>query len=567
MAATRRTFTRMPPKRGGRTAYASLAVQNPGKGLNNLISDNLIDDKEASDLENIMYVESGAPAKSYGFTNVGSGLTNNPRGLGFYNDTIASARYLMTVDGTALKYLSGATWTTLSGAAFSATATDKVSFTQIKGSIFIMDGQNAIAKVATGLTLTRNGHSPKAKFSIFYQSRHYAAGVDGQPNRLYISKVSDPSEFTVTTGGIQPQPDNSNDVDSGTPNVPGATAFSADVSNTPLVNAAVVDIDKFDGDKIVGFTKFQSALIIFKERSIYQLTLDSTGLPVIAAISKNYGCVGHKSIDNVENDVFFLTRNGVYVLGNEPNYYNVIRTNELSSRIHPLIDTINPTNYANATAIFNQYVYYLGIPGGGVTANNITLTYDRRFLAWSKITHIQPESFCLFTDTTNTDGIYFTSANSANIYKFTTNYDSNGAAISAQWTSKAFDLGDFNTYKRWIDITILFRQLIGTVRIDVYTDNGTLSKSSSVSASSSGGLGTNILGGGDLLGGTVNTSSAGTTTSSTNIPYRLRLGITSRTLKIKISNARINETFVVLGLDVRYRQYSPFKWPSSLKIN
>ncbi len=559
-----RTASRIPPKRGGRTAYAELKVLNPGKGLNNLISDNLIDDKEASSLENIMYVESGAPAKSYGFTNVGTGLSNNPRGMGFYNDTIAGNRDLLTVDGTALKYLNGTTWTSISGATFDSAS--QVNFTQARGAMYVLDGANAIAKIATGRTLTRNGHAPKAKFSIYYQGRHIASGVDGQPNRIYISKASDSSEFTVTTGGTQPQPDNTNDTDSGVANVPGATGFSAD--SPGIANANVVDISKFDGDKVTGFVKYQDALIIFKERSIYQLTFDeSSGTPVISSVSNNFGAVSHRAIDNVENDVFFLSRNGIYVLGNEPNFINVIRTNELSARIHPLIETINPTNYQNATALFNQYVYYLGLPSGGVTGNNITLSYDRRFLAWSKLTHIMPEAFTVYTDSTNTDTVYFTSANSANVYKFTTNYDSDGDAISAQWTSKAFDAGDFNSYKRWIDVTILLRQLVGTVTITIITDNGTISKSASISSSQSGGLGTNIIGGGDWLGGTVSESSGGTATSSTNIPYRLRLGIKSRSIKIQVSNGRVNETFTVLGLSFRYRNYSPFSWPSSLRIN
>lgn len=554
---------KIPPKRGGRSAYAQLEVVNPGKGLNNLISDNLIDDHEASSLENIMYVESGAPAKAYGYTNVGSGLSNNPRGLGFYNDSIAGTRYLLTIDGTALRYLSGSTWTSLSGASFDSSS--KVTFTQARGAMYVMDGVNAIAKIATGLTMTRNGHAPKAKFTIFFQGKHYAAGVDGQPNRLYISKSSDASEFTVATGGTQPQPDNSNDPDSGVANVPGATAFSADTPGS--ANANVIDINKFDGDRITGLAKFQDVLVIFKERSIYQLTLDSAGTtPTVTAVSKSYGCVSHKSIDNVENDVFFLTRNGVYVLGNEPNYFNVIRTNELTARIHPTIETINPTNYTNATAMFNQYVYYLGVPSGGVTANNTVLTYDRRFLAWSKLTHIMPESFCLFTDSTNVDAIYFTSANSANIYQMTTNYDADGSPISAQWTSKAFDLGNYNIYKRWVDVTILFRQLVGSITINIITDNGVVAKTVTVSSSQSGGLATNILGGGDWLGGTVSSSSGGTTVSSTNVPYRLRLGIKSRTIKIQISNARTNETFVILGVAFRYRTYSAFSWPSALRI-
>ena len=557
---------RIPPKRGGRTSYSQISVINPGKGLNNKVSDNLIDDRESSSLENIQYVESGAPAKAYGFTSASTGLTNSPRGLGFYNDDIAGNKYLLTVDGTALKYLSGTTWTTISGATFSSTATDKINFVQARGSMYIFDGVNAIAKIASGLTLSRNGRSPKAKFGIYFSGRMFVAGTEAQPNRLYISKTTDASEFTVATGSAtRPQPDNTNDEDSGTPNVPGATSFSTDTPST--ANANLIDVNKFDGDKITGLAKFQDVLIIFKERAIYQLSYAGTSTdPTVVLVTKDYGCVSHKSIENVDNDVFFLTRNGIYVLGNEPNFFSTIRTKELSVRVHPEIETINPTNYTNATGFYDGTNYYLGLPQGGVTANSATLVYNKEFLAWSKYTHVTPESFCSFIDSTNTEYIYFTDANSANVYRFTTNYDSNGSAISAQWTSKAYDLGNYNVYKRWIDVTILFRQLVGTVTITIITDNGTIAKTAAVSASSVGGLSTNILGGGDILGGTPTAGSTGTGTSSTNIPYRLRLGIKSRNIKIKISNGRVNETFVVLGVAFRYRTYSAFTWPSALKI-
>lgn len=547
---------RIPAKRGGRSRYTQTEILNPGRGLNTLISDNLIDDKEASSLENIMFVESGAPAKAYGFTNVGSGLSNNPRGLAFFNDTQAGNRDLLTVDGTSLKYLNSSTWTTVSGASFDSSS--QVNFTQALGDMYIWDGVNGGAKLATGRTLTRPGTMPKARFSIFYGGYHWCAGVDGQLSRLYRSVLTDSADFTNDPSVTDPTPDNSTDV-------PGATVFAGTGSGSAI--AQFVDINKNDGDKITGLAKFQDVLIIFKERSIFQLTLGADGTPTVSAVSKSYGCVGHRSIDNVDNDLFFLTRNGIYVLGNEPNYYSVIRTNELSSRIHPVIETINPTSYSLATALFNQYVFYLGIPSGGVTANNVTLTYDRRFLAFSKLTHIQPECFTVYTDTTNTDTIYFTSASSANVYKFTTNYDSNGSAISAQWTSKAFDLGDFSQYKRFIFIDLLFRQLVGTVSINVYTDNGVLLKSTSVSSSQSGGMGTNILGGGDLLGGTVSSSSSGTSSVSSNIPYRIKVNSKSRTIKVQISNGRINETFVLLGIKLYTRPYSSFVFPSAQKIS
>lgn len=538
--------TRIPNKRGGRSAYTPLIVMNPGKGWNNLISDNLIDDKEASSLENIMYVESGAPAKTYGFTEVGTGLTNAPRGIGFYNDTANSNRYLLTVDGTGLKYLNGSSWDSIAGAAFDAAS--QINMTQALGQMFIWDGESGGAQLAA-LVLSRPGTMPKAKFSVFYNGYHVAAGVNGQLNRLYISVSTDAADFTNAATTLHNATE-----------VPGGTVFAGSGAN-------FVDINKNDGDKITGLAKFQDALIVFKERSVFQLTFDATGTPVVAAVTKSYGCVGHRSMDNVDNDIFFLSRNGVYVLGNEPNYFNVIRTNELSSRIHPTIETINPSNFNKATALFNQYIFYLAVPSGGVSANNAVITYDRRFQAFSWLTHMTPECFTVFTDATNTDIVYFTDANSAKVYKFNSNYDANGAAISAQWTSKAFDMGDFSRYKRFIFVDILFRQLIGTINIDIYGDNGAISKSTSISSSNIGGMGIYALGGEDWLGGTVEEGSTGIASASTNIPYRIRLSTKSRSIKIKVSNGRVNETFVILGLKIYTRPYSDFVFPSAQKLN
>lgn len=544
----------LPPKRGGRTNYATFNVINPGKGLNTLISDNLINDKEASDLENIEFIEGGAPAKASGFAAVGTGLVNLPRGLGSYVDT-SNARYLLTVDGTGLCYLNGNTWSSINGATFASSG--QINMTQAGGKMYIWDGTNGGAELSS-LTLSRPGTIPSASFSIYYQGYHIAAGTTTQVNRLYIARQSDPSAFTNATSVITstPDPDNSTDV-------PGATVFT----NTTTPAANFIDVNKNDGDKITGLAKFGEALIIFKERAIYQLTFDSSGVPTISAVTKSYGCVSHRSIDNVDNDVFFLTRNGIYVLGNEPNFTNVIRTNELSSRVHTIMATINPRAYTAATGLFNQYVYYLGLPTANSTTNNITITYDRRYLAFSRWTHVIPESFSLFIDSNNVEGVYFTSATTNKIYKLTPGtYNADGAAITSSWTSKAFDLNDFALYKRWIDTSILFRQVNGVIDIEVIADGNTTVRSGSISALSSDGIGTFMFGEamfGESHGMETNNS---VTSATNNVPYRTRISKKSRTIKLRISNSRNNEAFVLLGFEFAYRKYSHFVFPSELKL-
>src|SRR3990167_2880558 len=120
-----------------------------------------------------------------------------------------------------------------------------------------------------------------------------------------------------------------------------------------------VDVAKDDGDTIKGLYSFQDKTIVFKERSIWQLTLEfSEGIviPVVKMITSSHGAVSHRTIKAIENDVFFLSRNGVYVLGNEPNIIgDILRTNEVSAKIRPTIATFNPAQIANASAIYWNY--------------------------------------------------------------------------------------------------------------------------------------------------------------------------------------------------------------------
>lgn len=558
----------IPRRRGTPRAYPEFQVMNPGKGLNNLISENLIDDHEASDLLNIQFVEAGGISKRNGHTVVGTGLSNSPRGLAFFNDSIAGNRDLLTVDGTALKFLSGSSWTSVSGASFSSTA--QVNFTQARGMMFVLDGTNPIAKIASGRTLTRNGHAPSAQFSIYFLGRHIAAGTAGQPNRLFISKSTDASEFTVTTGGTQPQPDNTNDADSGTANVPGASAFSSD--SPGVANANVIDIAKFDGDKITGLSKSSvnasGVLMIFKERSIWQLTFDSSNNPVVTQISNSIGAVSHKSIDSVDNDVFFLSRNGYFVLGNEPNFNNAIRTNELSTRIHPVISTISAANLPRVSAIFSDYTFRAAIPSGGTNTNNQVMTYDKRYQAWSVLSNENANSYCEFIDSGNIKHLYYAADDEAQVYEIGTGYSDNSTAINSYWVSKAYDFGNFSQAKQFIDIDFFLRQLTGTITISFIADGNTTIASTSISNTSD----TSHTWGADMWaegswGGDASTSvSTSTGTSTQNVPYRYRLNKVARSLKIKISNDNNNENFVLLGYKIYYRPYAHAKFPSALKI-
>jgi hypothetical protein len=320
--------------RGTRKAIPQLEVMNPGKGLNVFVSENFINDAEASSLQNVETVEVGAITKRRGISAVGTGLVNAPKGLGSY--VTSTVRQLLTVDGTALKYLNGTSWTSYAGGIV-FTASQNTSFTQCAGYMFVHNGTDAATKL-DGTTATRPGTTVSSSFGIYYHDRQFASGVATQPNRLYISSPTNVDDFT-------------NAVDTATTH-PGSTAYLG-------TDAKFVDIALNDGDKITALGKFQDLLIIFKERSIWSLELDSAGVPIVKLVQAGVGCVSHRGIDNVDNDLFFPTRRGYGVLGNEPNYFNAVRTNELSQRITPLYQQVTPANLSSIVSIYSDYIFLL----------------------------------------------------------------------------------------------------------------------------------------------------------------------------------------------------------------
>lgn len=519
-----------------------LVVMNPSKGLNNLVSPSLIDDKEFSDSLNIEYDEGGVARKRSGYTQVIQSLTA-AKGLGMF--VTESVSHVCTVDDGTFQYASASSWTPVTTVSF--TAGSETTFTTARNKLYIWNGTEG-GTTWDGTTLARPGTIPKARFAIWHQSFHIASGVTGQPNRIYISATDDSSMFTRDSGNASLN--NSTEV-------PGATVFTD--AAAPLAN--FIDVRKDDGDEITGIGRFQDSVIIFKERAIFQLTFDSSNNPVITPVTGSTGCVSHKSIENVENDLYFLSREGVRVLGNEPNYFTAIRTNVLSVRIQTVIDSINPANYAKANAHYFDNKYILSVP---TTSSSITKTivYDRRFQAWSVWTNFNANAFIRYIDgTTNTSSLYFLDDDGIKVYEFDPgSYADDGEAIDAYIVSKSFDLGNPDTLKFFRDIGLVFRRLSGQLTISVYTDEGTLLGTTVLASGSSDGMGLLALGLQILGQGTGDTSENVTFVDN---PERVIINAQSRVIKFKIQNARLNESFVLLGYILAFYPYSHFTFDSS----
>lgn len=538
---------------GADAPYQEIRVINPSRGINLLIADILANDKEGTQgTKNIEYVEGGAARKRMGYQAVPAtaGLTNAPKGLSQFISE--AANYPITSDGGTLKKYQLGTWAALPGA-ITLDSISNITLTPLLGRTFAWDGVNG-GIMFDGTTVTRPGTMPKAKFSVIYKGYHVASGTPGQPFRLYLAPSTTPYRFTnnvapVTVGDVG--------VNNAT-EVPGATDFS---STDATVRA--IDINKNDGQRVMGIGFFQDVLIVFKENSIYQLYFNSSNGFVVERISSSYGAVCHGAIASVENDCYFLTDKGVYVLGNEPNFYASIRTNELSSRVKPLIQRINPTYYERCRAFYTDDRYFLSVPLDSATTCDTMIVYDRRFYAWAIWNNIRANDMYVFKDKDidNKNHFYFTEYGSPTMCEFTPGvYNDKGAAIEGTFITRAFEGKAIDRQKYWYTLRPIFRQTTGSVQVSYISENGSVGRPVSLSPTLTGGLGVDQWGALEWgtsqqdtytdsdLGLVANNIAAGSSeTDSSHTVYDIGVGIDSRTLKVKFSNNGLNETFTLLG--------------------
>jgi hypothetical protein len=511
------------------------------KGLNYFASDQFVGDNEGSAGMNMTIVETGAVAKVTGWEEVGTGLTNPPRGMASYYPRGLDPM-LLTIDGPTMKYLHGNTWDSIAGAIFGDSS--RYDFVQADGTLYVHNSVDASTRL-NGSTLDRPTTTVRAAFGVFYANRQIVSGVRLQPNRLYISSSADKADFTNTGQDSSSHP--------------GATTFGG-------TDAAYIDIARDDGDKITGLAKYGDDLIIFKERSIYSLIFDPAGLPIVKLVTNAMGCVSHWSIDQVDNDIIFLSRLGFYVLGTEPNYFDQVRTNELSVRIKPLVGAIAEPNLDRATGIWHDNVYFCAVPVGAVETNNRCFTYHRQYTGWEQRNDMHANAFTEFIGADNREFLYYADDAQPKVWRSNNTHNHGDDPIEAYWISKATDLGAFDLMKRFIDLTLLFRQLSGRVKVTVWVDGKRLPKTFNIPGSGfSGGLGRAVLGK-SLLGGRDETLTTQTTIDTTNVPIRLRIGAQGRTIKFKLENGNKGENFVFIGYDVGYRARGRNNFPSELRV-
>ena len=250
------------------------------------------------------------------------------------------------------------------------------------------------------------------------------------------------------------------------------TVYYSDI-NQPEYWATAVNsflVDAFEGSKVRGLGALDTAVIVFKDRSIQTVTgdiaLDNFRVDEISY--GGIGCAAHASIQPILGSLFFLSeKGGVYAV-------NLEGVSEIGRRISPRFTAFDVAfNLQKATAVhwINQDKYLLFVPEESqdgssndyANADSRIFAYDYVRDAWLEWTNVNAMGGMVFTD----DKLYFQSKrldsdSSAveaplavfNNYGSSIDYNDHQSAVDFEYKTHWEALGDPALFKRFLRLKV-----------------------------------------------------------------------------------------------------------------
>jgi len=368
---------------------------------------------------------------------------------------------------------------------------------------------------------------PKFKYMCISQNRLWGVGDPDNPWKVYYTNLIFPDEdlvFSFAYGGGYVELE------------PGGKA----------ITKGIID---FQGKPHVFCPTPEGRGNIFSINVSYN-TAYSVDLPTTIKLTSQISSLAPRSIIQAENDVFFLTKRGVYLLGNEPNVVSdILRTNELSAKIRPYIRDMTNDDLEKTCAYYYDAKVFFSTP-------TRTFIYDREKLCWIKDWSVGFRQLGEYTD--SNDVTHFIGGMSTDGYlvEIGENYKSDlGTAFSTSYLSPRFSMTKTWRDFAWMD-KAFFRMggAEGAINVEVLGTKSGGSFSSQVSGTivpglSNAGLGWDQLGSIQLgdSEGTPTTFSAGSLLRYLSIDKRLR------DIQFKITTSAAASTYMLLGIEAEGR--------------
>jgi len=379
---------------------------------------------------------------------------------------------------------------------------------------------------------------PIAKYIIRFKDRLIYAGINNDPTLVLISARSPNHEkFSIGDGG------------------------------------GLVRVSPDDGDEITGLATKGEKIIVFKERSIWEITLDQVQIgnffliePKYNLVTGSVGCASHRSIKQVENDIFFLASfgKGIYVIGNEANFStDLFRINEISLKIRNFFTNLTTAQQNNASAVYHKNKYLISVPG-----KDQTMVFDRERVGWVGPWSVDATIFEQFVDSDDILRLTYGKDNQPQVNEMSERFlgDEN-SAFSTIFRSKREDFGDWTQFKTMKNVFTRWTNVAGTVTADIRLEkrNGnTITQKNFTVSTSAGSSGWGADEWADTLWG--DTEEAGGAADLGEIVKWAILQKPARNIQLLVKTNNLNDNYELLSVKGEAQAIGPGYRVSSWKV-
>ncbi len=373
-------------------------------------------------------------------------------GLTEFIDSSGSLHIVAAVNDFVYKVTAPSTWLQIYTAAGLNGA--ETNFAQMDNILIIVNANITTQKWSGSGSTSALGGSPPAnvKYILTHGQRLWMFNSSAGKSRCHYSAIDDPEDWT-TTG------------DSG---------------------AGYIDLAIDDGDQITGAASVGGAIIVFKKRSVFYIHGNKPSNFTVKQVSTAIGCTANRTIVSTDNQVIWLSGNGVYVTN--PNISPILA----SDNIHPKITAMTDAAKALACAGRLRNQYWLNYDSNADSTNDTVLVLDFIEGCWFTYNNIKATVFLSRRDET-----FLSGAHDSPIIRQhdTTNQDS-GSTITASIKTKVYDDSTFVDDKALLDLWLYAEGNSGsTITLTTYL-NGVENASTgtySLTPSDPSSSGTNVM--------------------------------------------------------------------------
>jgi hypothetical protein len=512
--------------------FKSVYRENFAGGNNYYLGARQIKDNESPNAVNCDFKGQTGVGNRQGYTQIGTVTDSRDKiyGMAEFHTAALDQAIKFASNGTnvALGYSTGGAW------AFETTVTltdgYDVNCVQAGGKLYFFNGVDDMISWNGTVTASEATEGVPALYGEYFDRRLWGVDPANKDTLLFSVKGDDTTKpFSFTNNGTS--------------------------SNKGSVVAKAGA-----GAEITGVRNFKNYLYIFLTDSIYRLSTTSTvNSFTIELVTNSVGCISHRSICQVGEDLFFASDDGVYSLGEVANYTSVRTTNK-SARMQQVFDALSATNKKKLVGRFFNFKYHLFYSLFG-TNNDSCLNYDVRYQGWQDWRNIAANDATLYRDGDGQVHLYFGEPTTGKTHELYSGSTDDGSAITSTWYSKSYDEKLPDVTKLYFDSTFVLGSLSGTVTIScIYNDTETLVTKSISQGRPQGGFG-NFVFGRRPYGSGSNTT---TVIQYQNLPLRLKSKQQKFAIQYKISSSgqwrldSISQSFI---------PFNRFKFPSYLKLN